>query len=259
MRRLVGAALSGYFHDLYKHIVKGLPRKGRQWLDTLTVIPESTSVSSFEQFKLMPGKAGLKTLDAARQTLQALRQLQVPHQLFTRIPWRILGGMKRRALHESVSHMRAHPVWIRHALLATFVHVRTAEVLARALVADATRLAWKVDLLGHIAEAAIAHPAGTIRDVLFRLAGREHFTELAEERHHRGPQAQVIRHEVLYRKFVRHYRRMVPLRLEALPFESEPRAQPIVEALAAIREPAPNEADISRTRCPCRRRDARVA
>lgn len=260
MRRLVGAALNGYFQDLYKHIVKGLTRAGRQRLDTLTVIPEGTSVSPFEQFKLMPGKPGLKTLDTARQTLQALRQLQVPHEIFTGIPWRILVVLKRRALHESVSHMRAHPAWIRHAVLATFVHVRTAEVIddllttivetvqkldrstdrqfARALVADATRLAWKVDLLSHIAEVAIAHPDATIRDVLFPLVGREHFTELAEERHHRGPQAQVIRHEVIYRKFVRHYRRMLPMMLDTLSFESGTLAQPIVEALAAIRETA---------------------
>ena len=258
MRRLVVAALRGYFHDLYKHIVKDLTRAGRQRLDTLTVIAEGTAVSPFEQFKLMPGKPGLKTLDTVRTTLQALRQLQVPAAVFTGIPWRILVSVKRRALHESVSHMRAHPAWIRHALLATFIHVRTAEVideflttivetvqkldrsterqLARALVADATRLAWKVDLLSHIAEAAIAHPDGTIRDVLFPLVGRDHFTELAEERHHRGPQARLIRQEILLRKFVRHYRRMMPQMLDALPFESESRAQPIVEALAAIRQ-----------------------
>lgn len=70
VRRLVAVALSGYFDDLHKHIVKGLTREGRQRLDTLIVIPEGTSVSPFERFKLMPGKPGLKTLDTARKTLQ---------------------------------------------------------------------------------------------------------------------------------------------------------------------------------------------
>lgn len=57
---------------------------------------------------------------------------------------------------------------------------------------------------------------------------------MAAERRAQGPHGRSLRQEVLYRKFVRHYRRVLPIILEHLSFRSDERYRPVMEALASI-------------------------
>jgi hypothetical protein len=84
----------------------------------------------------------------------------------------------------------------------------------------------------------ITKPEGTIREVLFPVVKEETFHQLAVESRNSGPQFRLFRQALMRRKFIRHYRRMLPLVLEILHFRSDNRFQPIVEALSAILERA---------------------
>ncbi|MGH9454560.1 MAG: Tn3 family transposase, partial [Terriglobia bacterium] len=260
LRRLVAAALNGYFQDLHRRIANGLSREVCGKLDHLLVVPSGESLSTFEKLKLEPGKPGVKTLQTEINKLNELRRLSVPRAALTGAPWRVLEILKRRAANEKASRMRAHLEFARHALLATFVHVRTAEVtdnvlrtlnetvqkldrasdrqVNRALLKDSARVEWKLDLLGQIAEASVAKPESTIRESIFPLAGEQILRELAAEHRASGPQFRLLRQELMHRKFVRHYRRMLPAIIGNLGFQSDSRYQPVIKALDAIRQTA---------------------
>jgi hypothetical protein len=115
--------------------------------------------------------------------------------------------LKRRAWNEKASEMREHP-----------------------------RVEGKIQILFRVAEVVITRPEGTIREVLFPVVKEETFHQLAVESRNTGPQFRLFRQALMRRKFVRHYRRMLPLVLEILHFRSDNRFQPIVEALSAIQE-----------------------
>src|SRR5262249_44657356 len=63
----------------------------------------------------------------------------------------------------------------------------------------------------------------------------ETFRHLVVEFRVTGPQLRLLRQTIMERKFARHYRRMLPAILESLPFWSDNRFQPIIDALAFIR------------------------
>src|SRR6266436_5787062 len=166
--------------------------------------------------------------------------------------------LKRRAWNEKASEMREHPQGVRYALIATFVHVRLAEVTDDAVkmlveiiqrldrrsdqqvfkhpLRDLQRVEGKIQILFRVAEVVITKPEGTIREVLFPVVKEETFHQLAVESRNTGSQFRLFRQALMRRKFVRHYRRMLPLVLEILHFRSDNRFQPIVEALSAIQE-----------------------
>lgn len=106
--------------------------------------------------------------------------------------------------------MREHPHSIRYALLATFVHVRLAEVtddvikmlveiiqhldrrsdqqLYRELLRDLERVEGKIQILFRVAEVVTTKPEGTIREVLFPIVKEETFRQLVLESRNTGPQ-----------------------------------------------------------------------
>lgn len=256
LQRVVAAALRSYVHTLYRRVTAGLSSTTRKKLDAVLRVPRGGTLSGFEQLKLDPGKPGLKTLHAETAKLTQLRALQVPAALFRDVPWRMLRLLTRRAGNEKAVQMRAHPAAVRRALLAIFIHVRTAEVTddvatalvetiqkldrgskqhyTRLLLRDAEELEWRRDLLGQIADTALLYPEKTIREIIFPLVGETRLSELATEHRVQGPHGRHLRQEVLYRKFVRHYRRLLPLILEHLSFRSDERYRPVMEALASI-------------------------
>jgi hypothetical protein len=168
----------------------------------------------------------------------------------------VLQLLKRRAWNEKASEMREHPDAIRYALLGCFLHVRTMEVLDdvvrmaiemvhridvrsdnqlnRELIENLKHEDGKLQILSRIVEAVVTKPDGIIREVLFPEVKEETFQDLVKEFRHSGPQFRLIKQTLMRNKFVGHYRRMLPMLLGNIPFRSENRFQPIIEALDAI-------------------------
>jgi len=81
----------------------------------------------------------------------------------------------------------------------------------------------------------VTQPDGIIREVLFPAVKEETFRDLVEEFRHSGPQYRLINPTLLRHKFVRHYRRRLPMLLENVSLRRENRFQPVIEAWEAIR------------------------
>ena len=129
LQRLVNAALNGYFYDLYEQMTAQLPLKVQTQLDELLVVPPDGVISPFESLKADAANPGVNNLEREISKLKTLRALGVPPEAFRSIPWKVLQMLKRRAWNEKASEMREHPQGVRYALIATFVHVRLAEVI----------------------------------------------------------------------------------------------------------------------------------
>lgn len=256
--RIVRAALRGFFQDLYERVTAQLSQEVRTALDQLLVVEPSAAQSPFDQLKAEPSAPGVKNLQKEVRKLQTLRALGVPADALAVVPWKVLQTLQRRATNERASEMRAHPTVIRCALMACFIHARTMEVtddvvrmlleiirrmdtqtekhLQKELLRDIKHVAGKVQLLYRIAEAVVEEPDGTIRTVLFPQVKEETFRDLAAEAKASGPQYRIWYHYVMRQKYIHHYRQMLPWVLEHLTFRSENRFQPVIEALAVIKQ-----------------------
>jgi hypothetical protein len=92
------------------------------------VVPPDRVVSPFESFKADATNPGVNNLEQEISKLKTLRSVGVPLEAFRSIPWKVLQMLKHRGWNEKASEMREHPHVVRYALLATFVHLRLAEV-----------------------------------------------------------------------------------------------------------------------------------
>src|SRR6476660_10258900 len=88
---------------------------------------------------------------------------------------------------------------------------RSDQQVYRELLRDLQRVEGKIQILFRVAEVVITKPEGTIREVLFPVVKEETFHQLALESRNTGPQFRLFRQALMRRKFVRHYRRMLPL------------------------------------------------
>ncbi len=226
-------------------------------MDALLMVPEVGGVSSFETLKADPGKPGIDHLQTEIDKLCAIRAVGLETDFFAGIPWKVVQLLKRRATNETASEMREHPDGIRFALMGCFLYVRSMEVtddvtrmaielihrldtrsekqIHRELLADLRRVDGKMQILSRVTGAVVEHPDGIVRDVIFPQVKEETFHRLWVEFRSSGSQLRLLRQTIMQRKFMRHYRRMLPALLESLHFRSENRFQPLIEALAVIR------------------------
>ena len=187
----------------------------------------------FDKLKAEPAAPGVKHLQDVCTTLQRLRAVGLPPDALADIPAKVLQTLTRRGLNEDASQMRAHPTPIRYTLLACVLHVRTMEVtddavrmlleiirrmdtqtekhLQKELLRDMKRVTGKVQLLYRIAEAVMEAPDGTIRNVLFPCVKEATFCDLVAEAKASHPQYRSWYQALMRQKFMRHYRRMLPL------------------------------------------------
>jgi TnpA family transposase len=258
LHRIVQAALRGFFQDVYDRVAARLSVDVRTALDALLVVHPEETHSRFDQLKAEPTAPGVQPLQQQVLKLQTLRAVALPAEALADVPFKVVQLLKRRAHTEDASRMRAHPAPIRYTLLASLVQVRTMDVtddavrmmldvirrietqtekhLEKTLLQDLKRVSGKVQLLYRIAEAVVEAPDGTIRNVLIPCVTEDTFHDLVAEAHASHPQYRIWYQAVMRQKFVRHYRRMLPLVLEHLTFRSENRFQPVIEALAVIKQ-----------------------
>jgi Domain of unknown function (DUF4158) len=136
LRRVVNAALSGFFQDIHRRIAAAIPFNVLSHMDNLLLVSESGVISGFENLKADPGRPGVDNLQSEIEKLRAIRAIGLRAEPFAEVPWKVLQMFKRRATNEKASEMREHPEGIRYALMGCFLHVRALEVTD-----DVTRMA----------------------------------------------------------------------------------------------------------------------
>jgi hypothetical protein len=230
----------------------------RAALDALLVVGSDDTHSVFDPLKADPAAPGIKNLEKEIAKLRTRRARNVPPEALTAVSDPVLHLLTRRAANERAGEMRAHPAPSRYARLACCMHQRTMDVidhvgrmmleiirridtqtdkhLQKALCRDIKRVTGKVQLLLRVAEAVVEEPEGTSRDVVFPRVKEETFRDLAAEAKASGAQYRIWYHYVMRQKYGHHYRQRLPLILEALTFRSENRFQPVLAALAVLKQ-----------------------
>src|SRR6266700_1067689 len=212
--------------------------------------------------KSMPGNVSLESMLTEIRKLRAARGIGLPVRLFADVAPKVLASWRARAAVETPSHLRRRSADSAVTLLAALVHERRREITddltelliatvhridARAhrkvtdeLVNAFKRVDGKESLLFKIAEAALAEPGGTVRQVVYpAVRGREQtLKELVHEFRTKGPVYRQTVQRTLKASYTNHYRRGMIDLLEVLEFRSTRRDHPLLAALEVIKRHA---------------------
>jgi hypothetical protein len=268
MERIVGAAVRRFETAFFAAIAHQLSARNRQRLDALLTtdaldepnvdLDLNGALSSFSHLKADPGRVGLASVLKEIAKLKRIDDVQLPMDLFTGVAPKTLERYRLRVATESVQELRRHPEPIRYPLLAAFcwqrrraiidgliellmqivhrISVRAERKVVTEIIGDLEKVHGKTMVLYRLAEAALRQPEGTIRDVLFPLVGEETLQALVKEYHAKGPAYRRHVHTLLRSSYRHHYRRMLPLILDALTFRSNNAAhQPVIQALVWLK------------------------
>ncbi len=260
VERLIRSAWQLYEAHVYATIQERLPLATGSALDALLAeaAPAAPPVVTLHDLRTDPGRAGLDSILGELAKLRRLRDLQLPPALFRDLAPRLVQQFRRRAAVEPPSALRAHPDAIRHTLLAALGHLRSREItdtlldlfvqlihqlgsraeqrVEQTLLAEFKRVTGKTALLFQLAEAALAAPDGTVREVVFPIVGEQTLRDLVREAKATGGayRQQVQGH--MRASYGSYYRRLVPPLLATLVFRSNnERHRPVIRALALLR------------------------
>ena len=270
LERLIRSALHRHEGVLFDTIAQQLPPRTRAHFDSWLTPGEGECLAEeteddpaivatvFSQLKTDPGPVGLASVLTELAKLEHLRSLNLPGDLFAAVPPKILQSYRLRAATEPPREMRAHPAPIRYTLMAAFCRQRQQEVIdelvellirivhrisvraekhvVKELLSDLQRVHGKTTLLFKMAEAALEHPRGIVNEVLYPIVGEPTLAALVKEYRAQGPAYRRRVHTLVRSSYSHHYRRIVPLLLDALTFRSNNAAyQPVIDALAWLR------------------------
>jgi TnpA family transposase len=268
IERVIRTAVRLFEVEFCAMIQSKLSPSTQQQLDTLIApaVPDDNPLDSdpgldnlaFSVLKADPGRVGLASVIKEVAKLRQINLIELPADLFAGVSPKLLNRYSARAATESVRDMRRHPEPIRYTLLAAFcwqrrqaitdhlvdlliqvihrISVQAERRVITALIGDLVKVQGKHTLLYRLAEAALATPDGTVRDVIFPIIGEDTLHDLVREYRAQGPAYRRQVHTLLRNSYSHHYRRLLPLILDALTFRSNNSAhQPVITALAWLR------------------------
>ena len=267
--RIIRSAIRSHESTFFEAIAEKLSKRSRQRLDALLDSPGASEASGtdpdqsertpFADLRADPGRVGLETVLKELEKLRCIEDVGLPEDLFTRLSLKRLRTYRLRAAAEPPRELRQHPEPTRYTLLAAFCWQRRQEIIdglvellieiihrittraerkvIKELVQDLRTVQGKTTLLYRLAEAAIDHPEGIVREVLFPVVSEDKLGELVREYRASGPAYRRQIHTVVRGSYRHHYRRMVPLLLEALEFRSNnAQHRPVIEAIDWLRQ-----------------------
>lgn len=268
INRIIGSATHRAEAEACATIAVGIPADTvTRMLDLIAAGPAdeaavggdpTTPVGGLGLIKADPGSVSLKTLGEEVAKLAAVRAVGIPAGLFDTVAPRIVAGWRARAAAEAPSHLREHPQATTVTLLAALLYCRAREITdtlvdlliatvhrinARAerkvveqFVTELRRVSGKETILFRIAEAALAHPEGAVRDVVFPAAGGEAtLADLRAEYRSKGGTWRQHQRRVFKASYTNHYRRGIIALVTALQFRSNNTAhRPVLDALELI-------------------------
>ena len=208
----------------------------------------------FAELRLDPGRPSLESVLNEVAKLDRIERIGLPDSLFGSVTTAVVQKYRLRAATEPPRELRRHPDQIRYSLVAAFCWQRKKEVIdglvdllvqvvhrigvhserkvVKTLMEDLKRVHGKTALLFKIAEASVESPDGRIKDVLYPLVGEQTLRDLVREFKATGSAYQQEVHSTIRTSYGNHYRRMLPVILDALEFRSNNALhRPVIEAL----------------------------
>jgi len=283
IERIVRAATHAYEERFCESIRARLTPSTRAWLEALLqpTDPESKveevvelSPSASAAINLLrddSGRASVKSLRQEMIKLDLIRRLELPADLFDHTPTQELERYRQRVAVEASFELRRHPEPLRLTWLAAFAYVRGRAItdslvellietihhigaraerkVERELLEDLKRVTGKQTLLFELADAALAHPEGIVREVVFPVVGEQTLRDLVREWKATGPTYRTTLRTVIRNSYSGHYRQVVPQLVETLTFRSNNDAhQPVITALELLKRYANTKLRFSRLR-----------
>ncbi len=267
IKRVLHSAQSIFEETLTSRIYKQLsPEAILRTLDLLE-IKETNSldqsgesqISTLAWLKTAPGSANLETVQNEINKLEILRGLELPDELFRDISPKIIQNYRRRLLVESLHEARRHPEPLIVMLLTSFCFLRQQEIadnlvellihlvhkigikaekhVEKQIIGEIKRVAGKQSLLFRLAETALEHPDGVVREVVYPVVNEQTLRDLVKEFKSQGSTYRQQVYTVMRASYSHYYRRLALQILETLEFRSnnEPH-RPVIEAVATILE-----------------------
>ncbi len=267
--RLVRSAIRTHEAALCDGTAAKLSPRTRQALDTLldSSLPsdehEAQENSAWRRtscrvLKTDPGRVSLKSVLRELEKLRQIEAREFPANLCAGIQPKILRHYRLRAAAEPPREMRLHPEPLRYTLLAAFcwqrrqasidglvdlliqivhrISVRAENKVVEALVGDLQKVHGKTTLLFKMAEAALEHPQGVVKEVRYPVVSEQTLSDLVQAYRAHGPTYRRHVYTILRASYSGHYRRMLPPLLAASEFRANPAThRPILQALARIK------------------------
>lgn len=216
-------------------------------------------VSPFHELRTGSGRAGLASILEHIAKLQRIRALDLPADLFAGVSPHLIQAYRSRAATESPSELQAHPDPIRATLLSAFCTLRNGELtdtlvelliqtihkinvkaerkVDTQILQEFRRVESKTGILFRLAEAAVENPDGIVREVLFPVVGEQTLQDLLKEYKATNVAYKRKVHTVVRNSYRAHYRRMVPILVEAFDFRSNNAIhRPVTQALALLKK-----------------------
>ncbi len=217
-----------------------------------------TGRSPLADLKADPGPLTLATIDGEITKLDRIRRLGLPVDVFAGVAPTHVETYRQRVVAEELHEVQRHPDAVRYTLLAAFCWLRSRELIDtlgallmdmihhlgtkaerrvdKILLQDLKRVHAKTNLLFHLAEAAVDHPDGIIREVLYPVVSEKTLRDLVKEHRASGLAYQQQVYTVMRASYRHHYRRMIPRILHALEFHSNNTTyRPVLEALTLLK------------------------
>lgn len=257
LRRLVHSARKKFFQDLYQSVSSRMDPYIRGEIEAC-LEPPDTGLTLYDWMKSPPGNMGMKTILEEVEKLRFIKGFKIDmERYFPGISSKVLQVLRDRARAEDAYQMRRHPWSVRVTLMAALLLAREAEVtdhIVRIFLELIRRIEKKADrtlekefignirtvlgknrILYRIAEAVTSNPDGTVREVLFPEIGEEVFKRLVEEFKPGKTSYEVVRSQVIRKKYRHFYRRMMKPVLDVLEFRSNNSAyDPLLKGLELV-------------------------
>ncbi|MCP4360162.1 MAG: Tn3 family transposase [Chloroflexi bacterium] len=259
MTRIMNSAIRQYGDQFCETLMNRLSLSTKEQLDALVAIAEDKAPkahSIFAKIKVDAGTISLKSMLTELEKLNHIQQLALPDDLFVDVPNSVLKQYRQRVAIEAPREVRRHPDAVRYTLLAAFcwlrrqeiidslidlllgivkrIHANAEKVILRQVLKEIKKVYGKGKLLYKIAKVTTKQPKGVVSDVIYPVASETLLNRVVEE-YETSDSYEVKIQKKARGSYARHYRRMVPLLLNRLKFQSNNEYhQPLIQALTLI-------------------------
>jgi len=219
---------------------------------------EDKNKITFRKITLGPGQVSKDTLLLEINKWKTLHQLELPDNLFSSLPPKILNRYRLRAVSEDKRELRRHQPAVRYTLLAAFFWSRIKEIadslieilitlihkidgraerkVKKELILEVKKVHGKNDILISVLEAVMENPEGLIKDIIFSLVDTNILESIVKELKYKKSVYQEKVYWKIRSSYSSSYRTAVTALLKTLEFQSNNHNhQPIIEAIQLIR------------------------
>ena len=130
--RLIHSVIQEHDDQFCNAISHRLESATLEKLDNLLVVQQSeqyeTEWTAWQNIKVDPGKAGIKSVGRTASRLSQVRQAGLPMDLFKGVPPKLTERYAKRAAVEQPFELRRHAGPLRATLLASYLHRRSEEL-----------------------------------------------------------------------------------------------------------------------------------